>query len=662
MNEVEPLIKDALQRMAPRTQVPPNWADVARRSEAMMRKSASAERFELPRVYRRSRSRRQTMLIAGLMTALIAVASALAAGGIDPFGSISSWINGNPGRPASAREQAGFAARNNASYVAFPSNTKLRLVDETTAGGKAFHLLGFKSGSSLCLRLVQADLPAAIGRNECATLPELRLTSSPALVASETSFIVNDPPQNVDGIFGFADDTVRSIEYRRGHGAWTTVPVKNNVFVALDSKRAAGVRAPRLAPIVQVRAVADTGKEKAVPFISGFADYTSGLPTEPSYLRPESLTAARLPGPANADVAFTNGTIAWLVSRQRRGSAWSSPLRMAELGSYYYGRAIKPNPGSPFAVGLFLVRLTSGTRVPHGKPGELILCEHPLGPFGGAGGVGCHYPSSSQSLFPAGQPFIADQGPGGQLTNITGAAADGVAGLKLFLASGRVIPAALANNAFVVSAPSDQLPGKLVAYDRSGHVLGLQVFGGPEHAVPCPALPPRATSSLPPPANYERLDLRYLTVNGSPILGATPSQVEAALGRPARKAGFIHHGFGSPTFFYGGTLPGAPLLISFSGKPGHYRVRSLSYQGRALTDARLGHILNVQPTTLQNSITTAYPTQFRLVTSYGTNPQQFGLSRGGCAADFANPNDTVTLSFGVQPYQGARPFLTISRP
>ena len=43
-----------------------------------------------------------------------------------------------------------------------------------------------------------------------------------------------------------------------------------------------------------------------------------------------------------------------------------------------------------------------------------------------------------------------------------------------------------------------------------------------------------------------------------------------------------------------------PEIAAFAGKPGHYRVRSVFYQGRDVTDTKLGHLLNLQPETLQH--------------------------------------------------------------
>ena len=100
-----------------------------------------------------------------------------------PFG-LSSWLRGEPGEPASAGEQAGFSERNAASYASFPADTTLRLLRRETVGGKTLSLLGFRNSSSLCLRLIRADLPAGRGENQCVTLRELERYPAPALVAA----------------------------------------------------------------------------------------------------------------------------------------------------------------------------------------------------------------------------------------------------------------------------------------------------------------------------------------------------------------------------------------------------------------------------------------------------------------------------------------------
>jgi hypothetical protein len=94
--------------------------------------------------------------------------------------------------------------------------------------------------------------------------------------------------------------------------------------------------------------------------------------------------------------------------------------------------------------------------------------------------------SDATSWFAPGRPLtISFMGPE-QITRFSGLAADEVARIELHLASGRVIPAALRDNAYTVSAPTVQLPAKLVVYDSDSEVIGVEVFGGAPRPAPCP--------------------------------------------------------------------------------------------------------------------------------------------------------------------------------
>ena len=432
MTESDSLVRDLLESQVPlRTERGPDWNDVVRRTRA------------------RTVTRR-LLAVGALAAALVVVASALAASGHNPFGTIGSWLNGKPGQPASSREQAGFTNRNNASYAAFPSGTKLRRLAQTTVHGRAFTLLGFKSGESLCLRLVRATQAGARGTNQCVTLRELDSSQSPVLVASQAWF--QTATEYVNGIFGFADDTVHSIELRRGRGAWKTVGVANNVFVSLDGQPTGTVKHPNPLPsIVQVRAVTRSGRRVPVPFVaSDEASYPNGLPSVPSYLTHGSARPQEVPGPAKVAIPFAGGTIGWLVGHEQRGSAWQPEHLFINIGTMVFSRAVQPDAESPVRVGLFLVRTVASRFMSRIKPGTLVLCETVIRPLNGpSGGIGCNTHVAAGSLFNAGQPFTSNfMGPD-QLTEFAGAVADGVASIKLYLASGRVIPAALRDNAAV---------------------------------------------------------------------------------------------------------------------------------------------------------------------------------------------------------------------
>jgi len=418
---------------------------------------------------------------------------------------------------------------------------------------------------------------------------------------------------------------------------------------------------------VQVRAVTQSGKHVAVPFVAtDEASYPSGLPAGPSYLTHGNTKPQDLPGPARVARPFTAGTIGWLLNHQPRGKAWQPPQHLLmRLGTVDYARAVQPDAASPARVGLFLLRSIASRDLPRLKPGTLLLCETTIRPLNGpSGGIGCNPFAGHDSLFSAGQPFTSSfMGPS-QLTELSGAAADGIVSMKLFLASGRVVPAALHDNAYSLSGPTAQFPAKLVAYDANGQVVGLQVLGGPARAVPCPSLSVWSTNRLPATKPYQRLDLATLGVAGAPIFGRSPAQVEAVLGKPDRvQTSSIDNGHRQPTLFYGGTLPGSALLvIAFHWDQHRSRATSMSFQGRGLADPKLGHLLNTPPQTLQRSLSSTYPA-FHLTTAYGSVPGAIGVpNAGGCSGQFRSRNGVVQLSFGLNPYQGARPYLTLTHP
>jgi hypothetical protein len=626
----EKLVREALERQVPlRQERAPDWQDVL-------------DRARPPRVPR-------TLAAAAVVAALAVVASALAATGRDPFGAISSWLGGAPGEKASRAEQAAFTGRQGASYAAFPAGVDVRRVGRAEAGGTSFTLLGFSSGHSLCLRVARAEQPKSRGANECVTRDELAASPAPALVASEARFYLGKNRPVVEGIFGLADDTVQAIEYRRGRGPWARVAVANNVFLALDAHVPGTFRHPnRVEPIVAVRAVRRSGERVRVPFVAGFVSYAGGVPAVPSYMAFSPSRPEDLPGPTTVNRNVRATPPAWLARGDNRGSDWKPSGRSVEhLGIVVHSRAVQPDPDDPFRVGLFIVRNRGATR----------LCATGLRPLGGTTGVTCLRRTTEALLAEAGTVFT---GPGmSQRPHLAGGVPDGVASLQLFLASGRVIPVALRDNAYVVSAPTSQLPAKLVAYDDEGRVVGLQVIRGPARPVPCPTVTVWAASRLPSTKPYQRLDLGALTVNGAPIFGHSPAEVEAVLGTPDR-GGKPPAGSRYRSFLYGGTLPeGAELVVDFGWHQGRLRADNLSFHGRGLVDEKLGRLLNVQPQTLDRRLAASYGGVYHRTAEYGALPRFFGPS--GCSGEFRDRAGVVWISYGVEPRTG-RPFLTLHHP
>jgi hypothetical protein len=661
MAELDLLVKETLERQVPlRSDARPDWTDVLRRAEVV---SVLGNGRPRPRRVRRRGAPRRLMLAAAL-AALAVVATALtpagpALGGLgrDAFDGLSSWLGREPGEPAPAEEQAGFSERNAASYASFPADTKLRLLLRQTVGGKALSLLGFRNGSSLCLRLVRADLPGGRGENQCVTLRELERYPAPALVAAQAGFSFGEEKKRVDGVFGFVDDTVQAVEVRRARSGWTRVHVANNVFLALSARPSGTVKhPPPFDPIVQVRAVTLDGDRVRVPFVANDSgDYGQGLPGVPSYLKPPSTRLEDLPGPSKIEAPFSSGTIGWLERREARGEPFA-PDRPAvgTFGTIVFARKIQPDPESPVRVGATLVRIAPGSWMRNARPGQLAVCASEIRPLGRGTGFGCPNPGPD-GLFPAGEPLtVSFMGPE-QLTQLAGLAADEVASIDLHLASGRIVPAALRDNAFLVQAPTTQLPGKLVAYDERHRVIGLQPLPGAARPAPCPhAVFSGSAASSPRP--YERIDLGTARIDGHEIFGRGVAEVVAVLGGPDRIGYFSStNGIREPTLFYGGTRPGkAALEVRFGVRQKRLRAFSLNFNGPTLVDARLGQVLRLQPLELQRRIAAAYGERYDLGIAYGSEPGR------GCIGIFQTARRNLTVTFGVNPYYGSpRPSLTI---
>jgi hypothetical protein len=582
---------------------------------------------------------------------VIIAGSALAALGHNPFGGLTSWLGAEPGKPAPPREQAGFATRNAASYASFPQGTRVRILLHASVAGKPFSLLGFRNGPALCLRLARADEPSSLGVNQCVPLRELIRADAPALVASTAYFRVGKRP--VDAIFGFADDTTRTIEVRRFRGDRHVARVTSNAFVVLHVPRNTGYD-----PIVSVRARTRNGRFAFVPFAPAFGvQAPHGVP---SYLR---RVPARLRGPAKPEAA-SSGSISWLARREPRGKTFAvAPGFVRYLdGTVVFSRSIQPDPSDPFRMGVSLIRAGRNTQKVLGfltsrretrvHPGELLICLSELYPLRG-GNVGSLCAESSPSGWPR------ETGPAlttrflyrEMFSRVSGLVADDVQKLELVLSSGRVIPVPIRDNVYTVEASNGGFPAKLVAYDGSHRALDVQVIPVPYRfaVAPCPRA--RIAGPVSAAKPYERLDPATGDVNGRPILGRSLDEVEAALGPPDLRGG--------STLYYGGARANrAALTISFKGHGRDLRAYELAYNTPDLAVSRLGHVLRLQPAELQRRLASAYGSSYRLDVGYGSEP-----NRLGCSGSFRARGQHLVLSFGIAPAQSRlRPFLTVGRP
>jgi hypothetical protein len=576
-------------------------------------------------VLRASGHRAHRRAVLALVTAVAAgvVATALAAGLGHRF---SSWLSGNPGVPAPTGLQQGFDARNRAAYAGFPAGTKLRLLLSVHLAGTTFSLLGFRNGDDYCLRLVRANHPNLIGRNECLRAEELSNTA--ALAAGDVYFTVGKPAQTVSGIYGFADDDTRAIVVERERGT-SMVPVRNNVFLSLQAQPAGTVQHhPLPNPVLVIRARSQSGGTTVVPYVTGggLGGIVPGgrAVRGPAYFGPPPH--GKTPGPSKVDAPIAHPTVAWLTRRERVGK----PLPRVRFGHPVFGRVIQPDPDDPTEIGYALT--ARGT-----------VCEYEFMPLTGPeSGVGCH------RWFQAGPLDISSWGPG-PMVRFHGLAADGITRVAAFLASGRVVRAALKHNVFTVAVPEAELPGRIVGYDGHDRVAGIFDVAGNRVLQPCPKpIFTKPVADLPAPRPWERIDLRTLEMNGSPIFGRTPAQVEAALGRPAvwRPR--------DRALRYGGTLPSTTgLQINFAKRGSELVAVTLYFSSPSLVDAKLGHLLRLDPSTLQRQLKTTYGAS--AMVAYGSVPQL------GCTAELQFRSPKASIGLGIDPNRPSRPYLEITK-
>jgi hypothetical protein len=78
------------------------------------------------------------------------------------------------------------------------------------------------------------------------------------------------------------------------------------------------------------------------------------------------------------------------------------------------------------------------------------------------------------------------------------------------------------------------------------------------------------------------------------------------------------------------------------------------FQAPSLIDPKLGHLLRLQPTELQQRIRRSYGTRYRLSLPYGDNQML------ACSGTFRARTDRAGFTFGLNPYRPSRPFLAIA--
>lgn len=457
MTDADVAIKSALEQLFP-VRGEPDWDEVI----------AAARRD-------RAGSRRQLALAVALAALVaITIVTPLGAEIARGLGGFSNWISGQPGKPAPAGEQQRFARENGRSWLGFPKATQLRRLIATRSGEATITLDGFRTGrSAFCLRLsVKGQTP--LGTLECAPLADLRRQDAPVRV------LIADLPvgrgtknawYGLDRIHsahlqitaGIATDAVRAVVLVDEHGRHV-VPVRSNAFLYIATDPEVGQR---------VRTVAAQTKNGLVPVPFVPAPFGFG-----GTRRAHRAPTVKVTAPA------LNGHVSWLEQHEPRGEPLSvvpPRLRGGDRGGPHskiiYGRVLTPDPSQPLRVAVTLNAQRHGGR-PAGICTAIVTKD-------GAGSGCALYP---QTFAKTPLDFSWFGAGSGQFDVVAGVASDAVAKISALLANGQTLPAALHDNAFTVAVPVAHMPARLVAYDRSGTVIGasepIRDSGGGASAAP----------------------------------------------------------------------------------------------------------------------------------------------------------------------------------
>src|SRR5205823_1048988 len=153
------------------------------------------------------------------------------------------------------------------------------------------------------------------------------------------------------------------------------------------------------------------------------------------------------PGPTRVERTIRRPGIEWYD----RGEKRRFPLDGGGV------RAVKPDPLGNFAVGL---------------TGHYCLVTY----IGSESAFGTSCSNSAADFFALGPMNVGLDGSGSSRFDfLAGAAADGVAHVKVFLQDGEVVNVPLRDNLFGALVPGPQLPARIVAYDAHGRVVGIQI-------------------------------------------------------------------------------------------------------------------------------------------------------------------------------------------
>jgi hypothetical protein len=404
------------------------------------------------------------------------------------LGDFSAWVSGEPGTPASPAEQKEFQRANERSWTQFAPGTQLRRLARTSVSGTEFTLYGFRTGDSLCLRLVASGVASAPS-TRCAPLHHLQTANVPALVVAvdEPVGSGHEPPgpdgsvaERYSATFGIASDGVKRLILHADDGDHEAL-IAGNAFLYVADHPKAGTR------VRSVEAVAGDGLRVALPFASspyGMLDLAA----------PPTGT---LHGPDHVERRLNGGTISWIERLDPRGEPVPAGLREQLEGPISHGalsrsglkpimmRLLQPDANDFIRIGIVAVSPSDTMANP-----QAGVCYYLIDPPGIGGACAVQL----DQLFRRGPFTLGGAGSGpSEYSIIGGLASDDVAAIKVFLGSGAVLDAGLRDNAYLARIARSDYPIRIVAYDKAKQVIGLETIENDGMSSPAPA---RARTSV----------------------------------------------------------------------------------------------------------------------------------------------------------------------
>ncbi len=523
MSDIDVMVREQLDRLVP-AYGPPDW-------EAVLARAGRSPHQP---------HRRWLVIVAAATAVAVIVGVALAAA----LGGFSSWLTGQPGKPASPAEQRAFERANAHSFLGFPPGTQLRrLTTERLPSGVRIDLLGFRSQNTLCLRIVVAGKTRA-GRQSCAPLAELRRPGPPVRVVlvdqgfgrgTKTAWYGVDRYHSsaLQATAGIVADGVRSVIVEDDSGRHTVRAVSNS-FLYVARNPNVGQRVRQISAVVGKRTV-------SIPFAPAPFAIGGGRPGQ----RPVA------PGPTRVQREVHGGAISWLAGHEPRGQSLDVlPARTRTFVKRHtvFGRVIAPDPGQPLRVAVTLSTSRHGGKA-------IGICTW-LVMHGGAGG-GC---SRRADLFSRGPITLGTGLAGGsdEFATASGLVSDDVARLVAYLRNGQTLGVPLADNVYAIQLPRAELPAKLVAYDKQGRIIGIsepiQDLGG--------------VSSSPAPGKAKPL-LRVVSPTGATLQLLIGKSTDGGLCMYTRwYESKRANGVGVSCSDF--TRPGAPLQVGTEGNPAQF--------------------------------------------------------------------------------------------